>query len=412
MVPTTRRISLPMFEALLPAELVDRLAVPYKLDRDNSIKLSGPLVFFTLLRGLLYSQQAALRLMAMDFEEFTGVSLDHSALSKRLSKIDVGFFHDIYEHLANLQKSKINPRSPGALSVHKVDSTIVSLSAKLCSFGIQRRVNQTASERSIIKSVFSLEDNVPKFLHLCSERTEINDNKAIGGTILKECTAGQLWVVDRGCTDRNLFLDIHEKGAYFLTRHHRQMLRVTRTVFSENDECAPTEPPNSGDPDFVVSSVQECVFAGYKPSQGVQYASLRLAVLRGYRYDRRNGTGWNEMTLMTNLPFSTDGAKIGPYTYSELAQAYRDRWEIETFFKKIKGHLSFDHLLNRSENGIKITIYMTLIAAMMMIWAKDKIGAKYGWNIVKYCLELNCRDWIDLTIRRHRPYQLLRAKGG
>lgn len=412
MVSDSRRISLSMFNTLLPSELVERLAVPYKLDRDNSIKLSGPLVFFTLLRGLLYSQQAALRLMAISFEEFTGVSLDHSSLSKRLSTIDVAYFHDIYEHLAKLQKSKINPRSPGALSVHKIDATIVSLSAKLCSFGIKQRANQTGMHCSLIKSVFSLEDNVPRFLHLCSERKETSDSKAIGETIIREYQAGQLWVFDRGCTDRNVFLSIHNKGAFFLTRHHRQGLEVVRSVYTAEDASAPTHVPEPGGADFVVSNVQECVFMGSERRRCKKYAHMHLAVVRGYRYDRRTGKGWTELNLMTDLPISADGTKIGPYTYHELGQTYRDRWEIETFFKKIKGHLSFDHLLNRSENGIRITIYMTLIAAMMMIWAKDVLRLKQGWNIVKFVLEINSREWIELTIRHHRPYLLQPGRGG
>ena len=400
-----------MFDALLPSKVLEQLAVPYKLDRNNSIKLSGPLVFFTLLRGLLYGQQAALRLLAANFEEFTGVSLDHSSISKRLSTIDVEYFHDIYAHLAKLQRSRINPRSPGALSVHKVDATIVTLSAKLCSFGIQQRVNQTTRQHTLIKSVFSLEDNVPAFLHLCSEPRETSDSKAIGEPVVRECKAGQLWVFDRGCTDRDVFLEIHNKGAFFLTRHHNQGLEVLRTLYAAEDVSAPTHVPEPGS-DFIVSSVQECVFMGSERRRCKKYANMPVIIVRGYRYDWRTGSGWTELNLMTDLPASVDGSKIGPYSYLELAQIYRDRWEIETFFKKIKGHLSFDHLLNRSENGIKITIYMTLIAAMMMIWAKEKLGGKLGWNIVKFWLEVNCREWIELTLRQYRPYTLIKNRGG
>jgi hypothetical protein len=209
-----------------------------------------------------------------------------------------------------------------------------------------------------------------------------------------------------------VFLDIHNKGAFFLTRHHNQGLEVVRTVYTADDASAPTHVPEPGGADFVVSNVQECMFMGSERRRCKKYAHMHLAVVHGYRYDRRTGKGWTELNLMTNLPISADGTRIGPYTYDELGQTYRDRWEIEPFFKKIKGHLSFDHLLNRSENGIKITIYMTLIAAMMMIWAKEILHIKQGWNIVKFWLEVNSREWIELTIRHHRPYYLLRDRGG
>ena len=36
----------------------------------------------------------------------------------------------------------------------------------------------------------------------------------------------------------------------------------------------------------------------------------------------------------------------------EIAQIYKDRWEIEIFFKFLKQHLNFNHIVCRNENGI------------------------------------------------------------
>ena len=66
----------------------------------------------------------------------------------------------------------------------------------------------------------------------------------------------------------------------------------------------------------------------------------------------------------------------------EIANLYRQRWEIEVFFRFIKQQLNFSQLVNRNLNGVKVMIYMTLILASMIIIYKKKNNLK-GFKIVK-----------------------------
>ena len=65
----------------------------------------------------------------------------------------------------------------------------------------------------------------------------------------------------------------------------------------------------------------------------------------------------------------TNVLDLSPY---EIAAIYKQRWEIEVFFKFIKQNLNFKHFVSRSENGIKVMLYMTLIAAILLIVYKKK----------------------------------------
>ena len=67
---------------------------------------------------------------------------------------------------------------------------------------------------------------------------------------------------------------------------------------------------------------------------------------------------------------------------SEIANLYRQRWEIEVFFRFIKQQLNFSQLVNRNLNGVKVMIYMTLILASMIIIYKNKNDLK-EFKIVK-----------------------------
>ncbi len=69
-----------------------------------------------------------------------------------------------------------------------------------------------------------------------------------------------------------------------------------------------------------------------------------------------------------------------------ISQWYKQRWEIEVFFRFIKQHLNASHLVSRSENGIKVMIYMTMITAVLLL-AYKKINRMKGYKIMKLKFE-------------------------
>jgi IS4 transposase len=71
----------------------------------------------------------------------------------------------------------------------------------------------------------------------------------------------------------------------------------------------------------------------------------------------------------------------------EIAYIYKQRWEIEVFFKFLKQHLNLKHLVSRTENGIKVMLYITLILAILLIVYKKKNKIK-GYKIAKLNFEI------------------------
>ena len=80
-----------------------------------------------------------------------------------------------------------------------------------------------------------------------------------------------------------------------------------------------------------------------------------------------------------------------------IADWYKQRWKIETFFKFIKQHLNVNHLVSRDENGIKVIIYMTMIQAILII-AYKKINKIKEFKIVKLRFEIELENEIIKTI--------------
>lgn len=110
------------------------------------------------------------------------------------------------------------------------------------------------------------------------------------------------------------------------------------------------------------------------------------------------------LVLMTNLPLSECRSKAGPYSFEEIVELYRRRWEIEVFFKLLKQHLNYAHLTSRSENGIKVMILMSMIASLLMIWYRKQAGIDRGWRSVKFWLAEDVRTWTAHSLRQMQVY--------
>ena len=124
---------------------------------------------------------------------------------------------------------------------------------------------------------------------------------------------------------------------------------------------------------------------------------MPLLLLTGRRFDARRNR-WIAMTLMTNLPLAQEkpapeDAQAGPYTFAEVADLYRQRWDIEVLFKFLKQHLSYAHLLSRSQNGIEVMLHMSLIAALLLIWYQRQTGIDRGWRSVKFWFAHDVDVW-------------------
>lgn len=151
--------------------------------------------------------------------------------------------------------------------------------------------------------------------------------------------AGAIYVFDKGYTDYNWWQKIKDAGAFFVTRlkanAHRRNVRI----------CKPCGPDITAD---------NRIHVGYKYPRGGVSNALYDTELREIRVARE---GKKELTLITN-----DMARSA----SDIAELYKERWQIELVFKWIKQNLKIKTFLGRSENAVHMQIYIALIAFMLI----------------------------------------------
>jgi hypothetical protein len=438
MIPLEKLLS------VLPISALDRLALSQEVDKKNQFKLPGVAVFICLLNSIVNHPFVTQRLLEETYNNYSGQTADHSSFGKRLAQIKVSYFEAIFWQLHSQLASRITMAEQNALKLRLrfVDATTISLSAKLIDFGIRvgtrgRRhrkvdgsseavVEEKVAKRNI-KAVFELsDDGLPALLHVCREQNEASDEIAIGQTMREASNPGDLWVFDRGCRSVSRLLALHDAGAFFLTPQSKQnlLMQGSHDVIWEaaTPLCSPPplranrenlsdamETPGKSQKDlegelrsegreadeetFRLLHVERVRFSGCR-DKGAKGRLPEMPVLAfvGERYDRR-AMQWKPMTLLTNLPLSEDGTHAGPYPLASIPQLYKRRWEIETFFKFIKQYLGYEHLTSRTENGITVMIYMSLIAALLLTWYKRETRIDRGWRSVKYWFAEDARQW-------------------
>lgn len=154
--------------------------------------------------------------------------------------------------------------------------------------------------------------------------------------------AGAVYVFDKGYCDYNWWADIDAQGATFATR------------FKYNAALAVEEvrPIDAADQDTILAD--EIVrFSNKNP--GAKRRNRYAKPLRRITVARPDAA--KPLVLATN-DLETSA--------STIAQHYKDRWNIELFFKWIKQHLKVKQLFGRSENAVKIQILCALIAYLLL----------------------------------------------
>jgi hypothetical protein len=100
--------------------------------------------------------------------------------------------------------------------------------------------------------------------------------------------------------------------------------------------------------------------------------------------------------------FLTNNLKLGAST---IASIYRDRWQIEVFFKELKQNLKVKTFVGTKPNALKTQIWTALIAMLILKflqlkselgWSLSNLVALLRWNLFTY---RDLWEWID------RPFE-------
>jgi hypothetical protein len=110
--------------------------------------------------------------------------------------------------------------------------------------------------------------------------------------------------------------------------------------------------------------------------------------------------------LLTNL---SDAAAIAARVIGAI---YRQRWQIELFFKWLKTWARMDHLLSTSRSGITFQFYVAVIGVLMMYVQSGRRVSVYALAALGRLARGQCtlQQAMDVIARREREREMNRAR--
>jgi IS4 transposase len=174
--------------------------------------------------------------------------------------------------------------------------------------------------------------------------THSNVNDITEAVLHVRIERGATYVFDKGYCDYNWWHCIDTQGARFVTR-----FRSNAALVVEHEMALPQDAALAG-----VLCDQAVRFKHKSPRGG--HLNLYRGVLRRIYVHRPGHT--RALVLATNDMHAPA---------QEIAQLYKDRWQIELFFKWIKQHLRIRHFLGCSENAVKTQILAALVTYLLLL---------------------------------------------
>jgi transposase len=220
-------------------------------------------------------------------------------------------------------------------SLYALDSTTIDLCLALFPWARFRRHKGAVKMHTLL----DLRGNIPTFIR-------ITDGKVHDVNLLDEIMpeAGAFYVMDRGYIDFERLFVLTLSAAFFVVRT-KSNIRLQRRYSHPVDKST------------GVRSDQTVILSSFG-SASVYPDPLRRVSYYDAETDRR-------LTFLTNnfmLPALT------------IAQIYKQRWQVELFFKWIKQHLRIKAFYGTSENAVKTQIWIAVSVYVLVAIVRKRLG--------------------------------------
>lgn len=97
---------------------------------------------------------------------------------------------------------------------------------------------------------------------------------------------------------------------------------------------------------------------------------------------------------------------------SVVGQLYRWRWKIELFFRWLKVHAHFEHLISHSENGVRVGFYIAVIGVLLIYIHSQRPVSKYAYVLLGLVAsgQASLEDITPILERREHECELDRQR--
>lgn len=268
--------------------------------------------------------------------------VNQSSLSRANEKRDYRIFQDFGYHLIEqvrpLFAKERTPLIDLEEAIFALDSTSISVSINLAAWASGKYSRGAVKMHTLL----DLRGNIPTFIHI-SDGTW-HDSNAMDYI---QFESNAVYTMDKAYVDLTALNKMDSIGAYFVTRAKSVMrYRIIETMDTNEDG---------------ILADQLVMLTGHKSSR------LYPKPLRIVQY--RDAETNEELIFMSN---NMDISAL------DIANIYRNRWQIEVFFKWIKQNMTVKRMWGYSENAVRIHLWTAIISYLLMAKIKANLQTEYS----------------------------------
>jgi transposase len=242
-------------------------------------------------------------------------------------------------------------------SLYALDSTTVDLCLSLFPWA-KCRTHKAAVK---MHTLLDLHGNIPTFIR-------ITDGKVHDVNILDEIMpeAGAFYVMDRGYIDFERLFVLTLSSAFFVVRTKSNVLLERRYSHAVDKST------------------------GVRSDQTVILSSFQSAAAYS---DPLRRVSYFDAETKKRLKFLTNNFMLPALT---IAHIYKQRWQVELFFKWIKQHLRIKAFYGTSENAVKTQIWIAVSVYVLVAILRKRLGVEASLYQILQIL--------SLTLFEKRPF--------
>ncbi|NQV76352.1 MAG: IS4 family transposase [Bacteroidetes bacterium] len=264
-----------------------------------------------------------------------GKSVTRSNLAKANQSRNSKIFEEFAYHLISIARNKrANEDFAIKGKVYAFDSSTIDLCLSVFWWAKFRKTKGGIK----LHTLFDITTQIPAFIHITP--AAVNDMNAMDHLIYEE---GAYYVFDRGYVDFSRLYTITQRRAFFVIRA-KSSLKYRRIYSGKVDKST------------GILCDQTGLLTGFYTAKDYPEKLRRVKY-----YDQES-----ERTFV----FLTNNMEI---TASQVALLYKNRWQIELFFKWIKQHLKIKSFWGTSENAVRIQVYSAIIAYCLVAIVAEEL---------------------------------------
>ena len=299
-----------------------------------------------------------------------------STLSDANARRSEKFFEEVYRDLYEANKGKLssdsrrNGTESWIKSLRIIDSTTISLFSNLIFKGVGRHP-KTGKKKGGIKvhSVIHANEGVPCDVKFTSAAT--NDSFMLAPTSYNH---EEIVALDRAYINYEKFEELTDRGVVYVTKMKKNLRYELLYDFMEMT------------PDGKMEYREQIVV--FRKGDINHIARLVTYV------DIKKGKRPKLITLLTN------DFDMRPET---IVAIYRRRWQIESLFKQIKQNFPLRYFYGESANAIKIQIWVTLIANLLLSVLQSSLSRPWSFSGLATMVRIVLMYYINLETFFNQP---------